>query len=827
MKESITKFDLEAAFKALDDIDIPVARGVKANKPALTEIFSRKSKFDALMEEYYDVGNMADLDDAKDAREAEVAQAKLARIEKIVDLDAESPEDLLPSYVGKFIMQCPQCMTLFYKDAEDVEASEEDPDTVNVNEVCQHCGNESGYTLIGKVGEVTQEEAAEYHEEEAVDVTSTEEDEEELPAVDDAPAEESDEDLDIDLELDELDLDIEEAEEEKTEESFAVRGGEALVEDLQEEVSANIVHEVQKLVNDLLGDDKQATKDVINTVIDAIPDEELDNVINEVRSSISAAKPSKADIDELEKAAGETIPEDADTIGKILDCLDVFEWAKKSPELLKSVLSIGMSIIGALEPSFAAESVSAIISALPAETVAKVAATLNLIGNPMGAAVHGVNQLYKRSKREELTENAEELDVSADEFENLISSPEFKKPISDNEARAMMAELEGEKEDVKESVTVDEEPLEESVKVNNETLRYAVINPDGSFAGVPCTSEEEARELAAQKEGRIIVELGAIVESCAVKEACSDEEPLEEGIFDKVKDKVTGIVDSKKLKSRGEKANWVLANAMKNYNDVKADTSGKLVPDENNQRFKTFVIAGFADKYSNGKEITMAPSFNNNDLVISKVHEKESYADADNLAKGWSMIQGNGPAFIYLAESKNDPEAVFLCEYFKGELKNDQLEKYFNVVKDHLKGAELLANAGGNTSDEPEEAEYRGKFLKDNLAAIMTGIEELQEADLEKFISNSLVESYGNVAGFRLTECVYADNKLNVDGTIYFTSGNTRKTTYVFSEALTTEDGKVSIRGLNEKLGNDRQFTITGYANDHKFITESFKATKK
>ena len=54
MKESITKFDLEAAFKALDDIDIPVARGVKANKPALTEIFSRKSKFDALMEEYYD-----------------------------------------------------------------------------------------------------------------------------------------------------------------------------------------------------------------------------------------------------------------------------------------------------------------------------------------------------------------------------------------------------------------------------------------------------------------------------------------------------------------------------------------------------------------------------------------------------------------------------------------------------------------------------------------------------------------------------------------------------------------------------------------------------
>ena len=113
MKESITKFDLEAAFKALDDIEAPKAEKVKANRPALTEIFSRKSKFDALMEEYYDIGNMSELDDAKEAREAEVAQAKLARIEKIVDLDAESPEDLLPSYVGKFIVQCPQCMTLF------------------------------------------------------------------------------------------------------------------------------------------------------------------------------------------------------------------------------------------------------------------------------------------------------------------------------------------------------------------------------------------------------------------------------------------------------------------------------------------------------------------------------------------------------------------------------------------------------------------------------------------------------------------------------------------------------------------------------------------
>ena len=66
MKESITKFDLEAAFKALDSIDTPeVEGGVRANRAPLTEIFSRKSKLDLLMEEYYDVNNETELDDAQ------------------------------------------------------------------------------------------------------------------------------------------------------------------------------------------------------------------------------------------------------------------------------------------------------------------------------------------------------------------------------------------------------------------------------------------------------------------------------------------------------------------------------------------------------------------------------------------------------------------------------------------------------------------------------------------------------------------------------------------------------------------------------------------
>ena len=236
-KESVKKFDLEAAFKALDEIEIPQTKGIKANRVDLKERFGHKPATETLVEDYYDVSSNEDLKDAKEERDGEIAKAKLARIEKIVDLNAESPEDLLPSYVGKVIMQCPQCMTLFYKNQEDIEPSDENPDVVNLNEPCQHCGNTSGYTLIGKVGAVSEDEADKYDEASAeeneldldfsegteeVDAEGTGEGAEEMS--DEETKEESsdetssDEDLDLDLKLDEVPE--EEPEEEKKEESL-------------------------------------------------------------------------------------------------------------------------------------------------------------------------------------------------------------------------------------------------------------------------------------------------------------------------------------------------------------------------------------------------------------------------------------------------------------------------------------------------------------------------------------------------------------------------------------------------------------------------------
>lgn len=674
MKEPITKFDLEAAFTALDSLDIPTAKHIKANKPDLTEIFSRKSKFESLFEDYYDISSSEGLEDAKEAREAEVAKAKLARIEKIVDLDAKSPDDLLTSYVGKFIIQCPQCMTLFYKNPEDIEESEDDPETVNVNETCQHCGNNSGYTLIGKVG------AAEEPDLEAETPAETSEDSEkpdetELTPTEDAEsAETSTNEEDIDFgDLDDLDLNIEEDKEEETEEAK---------ESLEPQHNINL-------------------------------NEELDD------------------------------------------------------------------------------------------------------------------------SEENLNEATTDLSVSDQEFEKLIKSPEFKKPISDVATRVMLKDL--------------------SETVNNE-------NPESSEVS---EAEDEKTE--------------------------SNEAALEEGIFDdfksKAKDRLEAFIDKldDKIKSREDKANWILKASMKDYSKVTVDND-ELKPDElDNRRFRFFAVIGYGPKYINDKAISEAPSFNNTDLVMSmeKPQYKETYEEADKIAKGWSMQSENGPAFIYLAASENDTKPVFLCEYFKGNLYQDQVENYFKVVKDNIKGAKLRKEGGEEPTEKAKEtrieaskaeAGMKVKVGKDigeitevansslgndivdlkllingtertlsignttmltlatvaeafSLPAFMDSLENLQESSLESLIADSLTESYKNVAGFKIKDCSYLNEAFDIEGTIYFVSGNTRATTFKITEAF--KDGQQTIlKGLNEKL-TKKEFSLQGTIDDTKtFITESFKLDK-
>ena len=311
MKERVTKFDLENAFKALDEIAIPKVGKVRPNRPDLKESVKRVDRTSMLVEDYYDLYNREDVNELKEDREAEIASAKLAKIEKIVDLDAESPEDLQPTYVGKTIIQCPQCLTLFYKDPADIVVSEENPDMVNVDEVCQHCGNDSGYTIIGKVAEeevpvdeLPQEAIPEDIPEEN-DAEVKDEAEEDIPMTDEEPAE-GEEGTDLDLEAAPDESAEEEQEEEEVKESVEEKPEEKeeLNESKDKELDKKLAlhNEYIDYLQKMIEQEEAALKNTENEEVKAAIQRRLDGFKEDLQAALPEAVKDEVASDNLPNA---------------------------------------------------------------------------------------------------------------------------------------------------------------------------------------------------------------------------------------------------------------------------------------------------------------------------------------------------------------------------------------------------------------------------------------------------------------------------------------------------------------------------------------------
>ena len=81
----------------------------------------------------------------------------------IVDLDAETEEEIKDSYVGDVILSCPVCRTNLFKATDEVTV-EDEAELCCVGDPCPICGQEDGFKIIGKVApfeEVKDEEETE------------------------------------------------------------------------------------------------------------------------------------------------------------------------------------------------------------------------------------------------------------------------------------------------------------------------------------------------------------------------------------------------------------------------------------------------------------------------------------------------------------------------------------------------------------------------------------------------------------------------------------------------------------------------------------------
>ena len=132
---------------------LPVVKGI-IDDLAKNESLTEEVKLDLMGKDVVEKGR-----EALDKQQEE-------RVEQIVDVDAESIEDLKDSYVGDIIVKCNKCGFKFFRNKEDL-IKDEETGFYNIDEECTHCGAKEGFSLVGQVA--------------TLDVNAEDADEQELP----------------------------------------------------------------------------------------------------------------------------------------------------------------------------------------------------------------------------------------------------------------------------------------------------------------------------------------------------------------------------------------------------------------------------------------------------------------------------------------------------------------------------------------------------------------------------------------------------------------------------------------------------------------------
>lgn len=159
------------------------------------ESCSKKSNKKQLKEaEKIDINSEEEVEKGKEIIKDNQEPSKEDNVEQIVDVDAETIDQLKDSYIGNAILQCPVCRTMLYKKPDALQKDEENiadnpaDQLWNVGEQCPHCGSEDGFYLAGQVA------AMDVDAEQDIEQTTGKEDVNDDNTVEDEPIEEPIED---------------------------------------------------------------------------------------------------------------------------------------------------------------------------------------------------------------------------------------------------------------------------------------------------------------------------------------------------------------------------------------------------------------------------------------------------------------------------------------------------------------------------------------------------------------------------------------------------------------------------------------------------------
>lgn len=176
-------------------------------------------------------------------------------------------------------------------------------------------------------------------------------------------------------------------------------------EPLTEGTGAEATKLIRDAMSSLSQDNKNTWAKKVKEIVEVIPDTYADELFDSVKKSFSNVNVSSADKRKIADATDELVPEEnilsSNKLGDILNAIDITQWSKKNPKLIKTFVLIVLGIIAAIEPTPVVELIVGIVSLLPDNVVAKIASVLSVATNPVAAGIAATNKA--RQTNEELS----------------------------------------------------------------------------------------------------------------------------------------------------------------------------------------------------------------------------------------------------------------------------------------------------------------------------------------------------------------------------------------------------------------------------------------
>ena len=443
------------------------------------------------------------------------------------------------------------------------------------------------------------------------------------------------------------------------------------------------------------------------------------------------------------------------------------------------------------------EEVKASIAAMPSFKVVEYLYNIILAGDGMRSS------RKRRHAEESLSEAYEDVDGIMGEKGTKWTDDQLKKYFeAEKDNDPVLKAYNGNADKWMQDTLKGMKKVNESVKVNGENLSYAVINPDGTYAGAPCISEEEARELAAQKEGRVVVKLEAVKnESKSIKEAAFSGGVASNGSVDRYARPGGHTSKATFDKLDGKKTKTVKAKDLKP--GMVTDT-GKItqVKDAGWCNGEPSVEVSYGGVGNGGSYAADIVAADRDYQVLDESKSIKESVNNVNVETDDSIVNvstdDNGKVTVTTEPNESPAEA----------------------------GDEIIAPVSPETQAEIEETNI--PEATEDTEELDLDVEEFDEESFDDLGESYLRNIYENVDSYKTTDVASTKNKIQVEGIIKFNSGNEKKTSFIFEAKDCNRKGKVRFIGENSQITRGKKaFTIAGSLNEGKFITESFRYNYK